>query len=60
MNMKNLTMMDLGYPVLTAGVVLASYTYGWEAGVSIVFAVYGSRWMRPFHETKGAKEETSK
>ena len=46
MDMK-LTKNDLGYLMISASVIMASYFYDWKLAIIIVLAVYGSRFMKP-------------
>ncbi|OQA94200.1 MAG: hypothetical protein BWY22_02581 [Bacteroidetes bacterium ADurb.Bin217] len=42
-----LTKNDLGYLMISASVIMASYFYNWKLAIIIVLAVYGSRFMKP-------------
>lgn len=42
-----ITKNEIGYLMICASVIMASYYYDWKLGIIIVLAVYGSRFMKP-------------
>ena len=42
-----LTKNDLGYLMISASVIMASYFYDWKLGIIIILGIFGSRFMKP-------------